>query len=86
MNDLVLAVDGGNFKTDLALLDYAPDTCRMRVRSLHPGVTLEQVRAATGFALGVVDNVEDTAAPTADELHILRDEVDPLRYILGRTT
>src|SRR5579884_1345936 len=37
--------------TDLCVLDFAPDTMRMRVRSLHPGVTPEQVRDATGFAL-----------------------------------
>ncbi|WP_348235114.1 CoA-transferase, partial [Salmonella enterica] len=37
--------------TDLCVLDFADDTKRMRVRSLHPGVTLERVRAATGFEL-----------------------------------
>ena len=37
--------------TDLCVLDFSPDTKRMRVKSLHPGKTLEQVKAATGFAL-----------------------------------
>jgi glutaconate CoA-transferase subunit B len=56
----------------------------MQVRSLHPGVGLEQVRAATGFRLEVADPLATTAPPTAEELRILREEVDPHRYILGR--
>jgi glutaconate CoA-transferase subunit B len=70
--------------TDLGVLDYAPETCRMRLKSVHPGVTPEQVRAATGFELPLADPLESTAPPTVDELRILRDEVDPGRYILGR--
>src|SRR6476620_6628152 len=41
--------------TDLAVLGYHAETCRMEVRSLHPGVTFEQVQAATGFALRTAD-------------------------------
>ena len=70
--------------TDLGVLDFAPDTCQMRVRSLHPGKTLEQVRASTGFELAALDPVGVTAEPTDRELEILRTEVDPGRYILGR--
>jgi glutaconate CoA-transferase, subunit B len=70
--------------TDLAVLDYADETKRMRVRSLHPGVGLEQVQAATGFRLEAADPLATTEPPTAEELRILREEVDPHRYILGR--
>lgn len=70
--------------TDLAVMGYHPQTKRMQVESLHPGVTLDRVQANTGFAIGAVDAVAETAAPTADELRILRDEVDPRRYVLGR--
>lgn len=70
--------------TDLCVLDFAPDTKRMRVRSLHPGRTLEQVRAATGFELAAVDPLGSTVEPSEHELAILRNEVDPGRYILGR--
>jgi glutaconate CoA-transferase, subunit B len=70
--------------TDLCVLDFADDTKRMRVRSLHPGVTLEQVRAATGFELTARDPLGTTLPPTDRELTILRTEVDPNRYILGR--
>ena len=70
--------------TDLCVLDFDPHTRRMRVKSLHPGKTLEQVRAATGFALEACDPLGITAEPTDDQLQILRTEVDPGRYILGR--
>jgi glutaconate CoA-transferase subunit B len=70
--------------TDLAVLGYHEQTKRMEVISLHPGVGLEQVRAATGFELGVREPLATTAPPGEEELCILRDEVDPYRYVLGR--
>jgi glutaconate CoA-transferase subunit B len=70
--------------SDLAILDFHPDTRRMRVRSLHPGKTREQVIAATGFELTAVSDLGTTPMPTERELHILRTQVDPGRYILGR--
>ncbi len=70
--------------TDLAVLDYAEDTCRMRVRSIHPGVTLDDVRRSTGFSLDVAQPLETTAHPTEAELLILRAEVDPFGYVIGR--
>lgn len=72
--------------TDLCVLDFAPDSRRMRVKSLHPGKTLEQVRAATGFTLDVHDPLGTTPEPTTEQLRILRTEVDPGRYILGRAS
>jgi len=51
---------------------------------VHPGVALEQVRAATGFELGVREPPQATPPPTEQELRILREEVDPRRYIIGR--
>jgi glutaconate CoA-transferase subunit B len=81
-----LAKGAGPFRviTDLAIMGYGSETCRMWVLSLHPGVTLDQAQAATGFKLEAADWLDQTAIPTADELRILRDEVDPQRYILGR--
>jgi glutaconate CoA-transferase subunit B len=63
---------------------YDDQTRRMQVHSLHPGVSLEQVRAATGFELGVREPLDLTRPPTEHELHVLRSEVDPHRYLLGR--
>jgi glutaconate CoA-transferase subunit B len=70
--------------TDLAILGYHELTKRMQVLSLHPGVTLEQVRQETGFDLGVQEPLATTDPPTECELCLLREEVDPHRYILGR--
>jgi glutaconate CoA-transferase subunit B len=70
--------------TDLAVMGYADSNKRMQVLSLHPGVTLDSVKAATGFALEVAPELTTTAPPSAEELRILRVEVDPHKYILGR--
>jgi glutaconate CoA-transferase subunit B len=70
--------------TDLAVLGYHDETKRMQVLSLHPGITLEQVRQNTGFELGTHEPLAITAPPSDLELLILRDEVDPHRYVIGR--
>lgn len=60
----------------LGVFDFEPVTKAMRVRSLHPGVTLDQVHEASGFEM-VVDGVPPvTDMPTADELALLRQRVD----------
>ena len=56
----------------------------MQVESLHPGVSLEEVRDNTGFDLGRADEIGETEPPRDSELAALRDEVDPFRYIIGR--
>ena len=58
--------------TDLALLDFAPDSHRMRVRALQTGVTLGEVRAATGFELLVHDQLEELPPIEDAELAVLR--------------
>ncbi|MSR55365.1 MAG: 3-oxoacid CoA-transferase [Gemmataceae bacterium] len=70
--------------TELAIFDFHPDTCRMRVLSVHPGITLAQVRSATGFQLAEAESMQETAKPTEEELRLLRKEVDPAGYILRR--
>jgi glutaconate CoA-transferase subunit B len=70
--------------TDLAILGYNDASKHMEVVSLHPGSTLDQVRARTGFPVDASPNLASTAPPTEQELHILRAEVDPRRYIIGR--
>jgi acyl CoA:acetate/3-ketoacid CoA transferase beta subunit len=51
---------------------------RLRVTSLHPGVNLTQVQAKTGFELLVAPDLGETVPPTAEELRLLREVVDPL--------
>lgn len=50
----------------------------MVVASLHPGVTLADVRAASGWAVASDDNPPATPPPAAEELRLLRDELDPV--------
>ena len=49
----------------------------LRVGSLHPGVTTDEVRAATGFPLEVGEAVGETRAPTGEELRLIREVLDP---------
>jgi len=63
--------------TPLCVFDFAPDTRRMRIRSLHPGVTLEQVMDNTGFEPEVPDELLETEPPAVRELETLRQRVDP---------
>ncbi len=49
----------------------------MRVRSVHPGVTLEEVVAATGFELIVPSGVDETRLPSPEELDLIRTIIDP---------
>jgi glutaconate CoA-transferase subunit B len=70
--------------TDLAVLGFDEQSKRMQVESLHPGVTLEQVQDNTGFDLGRATELGRTEPPRDEELRLLREEVDPHRYIIGR--
>jgi glutaconate CoA-transferase subunit B len=70
--------------TELAVLGYHPETCRMGVLSLHPGVTADLVRERTGFVLEFPDPTHVTPAPSTGELAVLRGQVDPHRYVIGR--
>ena len=81
-----LAPGAGPFRvvTDLAILGYDEQTKRMEVLSLHPGVTFEQVQENTGFTLTQNAQVQRTPPPSDMELTILRNDVDPFRYIIGR--
>jgi len=66
--------------TDLAILGFDPDSKRMKLVSLHPGITVQQVREATGFELIIPDHVEITPPPTQQELQILRANVSPVYF------
>lgn len=63
-------------------LEVGETTYEMYLAERYEGVTPEQVQQNTGFALDV-SRAALTEPPTAEELRILRDEVDPQRLILG---
>ncbi len=59
--------------TDLGVLRPDPTTKELTLTSLHPGVTVDQVREATGWELRVADELAVTDPPTADELRVMRE-------------
>ena len=67
--------------TDLGVYDFR-DRGEMTVTSVHPDVTSEEVRNKTGWEIEVPVNVSTTPPPTAEELRILREDLDPNRHYL----
>ena len=62
--------------TDLGMLE--PDeTGELVLTALHPGATVEQAKANTGWELKVAAELRTTPPPSAEELRILREELDP---------
>lgn len=66
--------------TPLAVMDFEESSRRMRLVSVHSNVTVEQVRAATGFELIIPDEVPTTPPPNPVELRLLR-EMDEERLL-----
>ncbi len=62
--------------TDLCVMDFGGANHAIRVTSLHPGISFDQVQTATGFALQAAPEVGTTSLPTADQLAIIR-RLDP---------
>lgn len=62
--------------TPLCVFDFDPDTHTARVKSVHPGVTLDDVREQTGFEIQASDDVPVTPAPTPEQLELLRTRID----------
>lgn len=58
--------------TDLGILRPNPETTELVLASLHPGVTVDQARAATGWPLAIAEELTTTKPPTVDELETLR--------------
>jgi acyl CoA:acetate/3-ketoacid CoA transferase beta subunit len=63
--------------SNLGVFDFATEDHRMRLASVHPGASVEEIQRNTGFELVIPDRVPETRAPTADELRLLREVIDP---------
>jgi hypothetical protein len=57
-------------------MDFEEDTKAMRLRSVHPGHSVDEVVENTGFDLVVPDNVPETEPPRPEELDLLRNVID----------
>ena len=63
--------------SNLGVFDFDTPDHVMRLRSVHPGVTVDEVVDATGFELVVPADVPETRLPTPEELDLLRTVLDP---------
>jgi acyl CoA:acetate/3-ketoacid CoA transferase beta subunit len=67
----------GRIVTNLCVFDFESPDHRMRLRSVHPGVSVDDVVAATGFELARNGDVPESRLPTDDELRWIREVIDP---------
>ncbi len=62
--------------SDLGVFDFVEE--KMRLLSHHPGVEVKRIQAKTGFDLNLSEHIQETIAPTPEELELIREEIDPL--------
>ena len=62
--------------SDLGQFDFANE--RMRLTSFHPGVSIQRIQKKTGFEFEIASDIHETEPPTTQDLHLLRDQIDPL--------
>ncbi len=69
--------------TQLGVYGFDEKTKRMKLLSVHPGVTIEDIKKNSSFEIIIPDEVDTTEPPTEEELKILH-EIDPVGMVLGR--
>jgi glutaconate CoA-transferase subunit B len=68
--------------TDKAIFDFQSPGRKMRLRSLHPGVSRDEVCDLMGFLPVMSDQVAITPEPQPEELDLIRTAIDPERMLL----
>ncbi|MGH9027806.1 MAG: CoA-transferase subunit beta, partial [Acidimicrobiia bacterium] len=63
--------------SNLGVFDFETTDHAMRVRSVHPGVTVDEIVAATGFELVIPEEAPETRPPTGEDLRLIREVIDP---------
>jgi acyl CoA:acetate/3-ketoacid CoA transferase beta subunit len=63
--------------SNLGVFDFDTPDHRIRLRSVHPGVSVEEVVENTGFELAIAGEVPETRAPEPEELRLIREVIDP---------
>ena len=71
--------------TDKAVLGFDPDSKRMKLESIHPNTTLEDVLSNMGFKPIVPDSIPFTEPPTPEQVRLIREEIDPEKAYAGST-
>ena len=75
-----LGLEGGPelVVSNLAVMDFHSVSKRMRLRSIHPGVTINQVKKCTGFELLMPEGaVPETRPPSKEQVRLIREMIDP---------
>ncbi|MCP4137033.1 MAG: 3-oxoacid CoA-transferase [bacterium] len=70
--------------TNMAIMGFDESSKRMKVLSINPGYTKQDVQDNCGFELLWANEIARTEAPSAKELKLLREEIDPHGYIISR--
>ena len=81
-----LPLGAGPYKiiTNMAVMDFEPQSKRMRIISINPGYSKKDVAENCGFELLEAPDIKETKPPVENELRVLREEVDPYKYVIGR--
>jgi len=76
---------GGPYRviTDKAIFGFHPETKQMMLLSIHPGNTLEDVLETMGFAPVVPEHLPFTEPPAEEQIHLIREVIDPQRMYMG---
>ncbi|MFK7897658.1 MAG: CoA-transferase subunit beta [Myxococcota bacterium] len=67
--------------SNLAVYDFETPDKAMRLKSLHPGVSVDDVVENTGFELVIEGDIPETRLPTAEEVTIIREKIDPKGFL-----
>lgn len=84
-----LGLPGGGPKlviTNLCVFGFDEETERMKLVSLHSGVTVEEVKKNTGFEVDIPADLKTTPVPSPEELRLLREVIDPQHVYIGKAT
>ncbi len=70
--------------TQLGIYGFDEETKRLKLFSLHPGITLDEVKENSSFEIMIPDKIETSPEPTEEHLRTLREEIDPAGIVLGK--
>jgi len=70
--------------TDMAVIGFDPESRSAMLVSIHPGIRIQDVLENTGFPLKITGEIPLTPLPTAEELYLLREQIDPKNAYLGQ--
>ena len=70
--------------TQFGIYGFDVETKRLKLISLHPGVTIADVKENSSFEIIIPDKIETSPEPTEEHLRVLREEIDPAGIVLGK--